>query len=51
MFTGKQNDTTAVCNRDTGRNIRIEKQFFYRSGVRVKQLNQLLKIGLDPVQA
>ena len=51
LAAGQQNHTSAVRNRNTGGDVRIEKQLFNGNGVRLEQVQQLQHIVINLFQA
>ena len=51
VVAGQQDHASALCHGDAGRDIRIEKEFLYRSYVRLKGPYDLAHIRIYPVKA
>ena len=51
MFTGQQNNTASVRNRDSGSNIIRKEKFFNGNGIRRKHLQQFREISINSAQA
>ena len=50
MFTGQQNNASAVSNRDSGCDIIREEKLLNGNGIRHKHMQQLCEIRIDSAQ-